>query len=65
MNKIELILDNSIFEIAHKEDTLTYTSKITTKKDVTEAINKSIALIENIDEYKEYTEELQEMLKSI
>lgn len=54
-----------IFEIAHKEDTLTYTSKITTKKDVTEAINKSIALIENIDEYKEYTEELQEMLKSI
>ena len=54
-----------IFEIAHKEDTLTYTSKIATKKDVTEAINKSIALIENIDEYKEYVEELQEMLKSI
>lgn len=54
-----------IFEIAHKEDNLTYSSKITTKKDVKDAITKSIALIENIEEYKEYADELQEMLKSI
>lgn len=54
-----------IFEIAHENDTLNYTSKITTKKDVIDSINKSISLIENVDEYKEYVEELQEMLKTI
>ena len=54
-----------IFEIVHKEDNLTYSSKITTKKDVKDAITKSIALIENIEEYKEYADELQELLKSI
>jgi len=54
-----------IFEIAHEDDTLNYSAKITTKKDVIDAINKSIALIENIDEYKEYASELQEMLKTI
>lgn len=54
-----------IFEIKHENDTLNYSAKIDTKKDVVDAINKSIALIENIDEYKEYAEELREMLKSI
>ena len=54
-----------IFEIVHEDDTLNYSAKITTKKDVIDAINKSIALIENIDEYKEYASELQEMLKTI
>ena len=54
-----------IFEIAHEDDTLTYSAKITTKKDVKECITKSIALIENIDEYNEYVEELQNLLKTI
>ena len=54
-----------IFEIIHADDTLTYTSKITTKKDVADAINKSIDLIDGIEEYKEYADELREMLKSI
>lgn len=54
-----------IFEITHKDDNLTYSSKITTKKDVKDAITKSIALIENIEEYKEYANELQDLLKSI
>ena len=54
-----------IFEIAHEDDTLTYSAKIATKKDVKECITKSIALIENIDEYNEYVEELQNLLKTI
>ena len=54
-----------IFEIAHEEETLTYSAKITTKKDIIDCINKSIALIENIDEYYNYVEELQELLKTI
>lgn len=54
-----------IFEIKHKDDILTYTAKITTNKDVKEAIKKSIALIENIDEYTVYVEELQSMLDTI
>ena len=54
-----------IFEIAHEDDTLTYSAKIATKKDVKDCITKSIALIENIDEYNEYVEELQNLLKTI
>ena len=54
-----------IFEIAHKDDTLNYSAKISTKKDVKDCISKSIALIENIDEYSEYVTELQDLLKSI
>lgn len=54
-----------IFEITHEEETLTYSAKITTKKDIIDCINKSIALIENIDEYYNYVEELQELLKTI
>lgn len=54
-----------IFEIAHEDNNLTYSAKIATKKDVKECITKSIALIENIDEYSEYVEELQNLLKTI
>ena len=54
-----------IFEIAHKEDTLTYSANITTKKDVKDAITKSIALIENIEEYQVYVEELQNLYNTI
>lgn len=53
-----------IFEIRHADDTLKYEAKIATNKDVKQAIQKSIELIDGIDEYQEYVSELQEMLNN-
>ena len=53
-----------IFEIRHADDTLKYEAKIATSKDVKQAIQKSIELIDGIDEYQEYVSELQEMLNN-
>jgi hypothetical protein len=53
-----------IFKIDHEDDErLTYSAKITTEKDVVDCINKSITLIEGINEYYVIVEELQELLE--